>query len=43
MAHVFRHYGEERFAGRIARAIIEHRQEHTLTRTAETREPDCES
>lgn len=35
MAHVFRHYGEERFAGRIARAIIEHRQEHTLTRTSE--------
>ncbi|RUO33478.1 16S rRNA (cytosine(1402)-N(4))-methyltransferase RsmH [Aliidiomarina sanyensis] len=35
MAHVFRTYGEERFAGRIARAIIEHRQEHTLTRTHE--------
>lgn len=33
MAYVFRTYGEERFAGRIARAIAEHRENHQLTRT----------
>lgn len=35
MADVFRVYGEERYAGRIARVIVERRSEQPLTRTAE--------
>ncbi|MCC5855801.1 MAG: 16S rRNA (cytosine(1402)-N(4))-methyltransferase RsmH [Idiomarina sp.] len=35
MAHVFRTYGEERYAGRIARTIIEQREQGGLTRTSQ--------
>ncbi|WP_198674979.1 16S rRNA (cytosine(1402)-N(4))-methyltransferase RsmH [Aliidiomarina taiwanensis] len=35
MADVFRQYGEERYAGRIARVIVERRSEQPLTRTSE--------
>src|SRR5690554_7111749 len=35
MADVFRHYGEERYAGRIARTIVERRDLQPLTRTSE--------
>jgi len=33
LERVFREYGEERFARRIARAIVERRAEHPITRT----------
>jgi 16S rRNA (cytosine1402-N4)-methyltransferase len=35
LARIFRVYGEERFAGRIARAIVADRQERAFTRTLE--------
>lgn len=35
MVHVFREYGEERFAGRIARAIVTRREEQPFLRTAD--------
>lgn len=35
MADVFRQYGEERYAGRIARVIVERRSEQPLTRTSQ--------
>ena len=35
LARIFRVYGEERFAGRIARAIVTDRQEQPFTRTRE--------
>ncbi|RTE86324.1 MULTISPECIES: 16S rRNA (cytosine(1402)-N(4))-methyltransferase RsmH [Gammaproteobacteria] len=35
MARVFREYGEEKFAGRIARAICEKREEQPLERTSQ--------
>ncbi len=35
MADVFRQLGEERYAGRIARTIVERRSEQPLTRTSE--------
>lgn len=38
MARVFREYGEERFAGRIARAIVEARAHAPITSTAELAE-----
>lgn len=38
MAKVFREYGEERFAGRIARAIVEARTKSPITTTAELAE-----
>lgn len=38
MAHIFRQYGEERFAGRIARAIVETRVENPFTTTAQLAE-----
>ncbi|HRD69573.1 MAG TPA: 16S rRNA (cytosine(1402)-N(4))-methyltransferase RsmH [Legionella sp.] len=38
MATVFRTYGEERFAGRIARAIVEARQEAPITTTLQLAE-----
>ena len=34
MAHVFKQYGEERFAGRIARAIVSAREESPILTTA---------
>lgn len=38
MAEIFRKYGEERFAGRIARAIVEARQETPFTTTLQLAE-----
>lgn len=38
MAGVFKRYGEERFARRLARAIIERRKERPFTRTADLAE-----
>ena len=38
MARVFREYGEERFSGRIARAIVEARSKSLITTTAELAE-----
>lgn len=38
MAKVFREYGEERFAGRIARAIVDARTKSPITTTAELAE-----
>lgn len=38
MATVFRHYGEERFAGRIARAIVEARSVKPITTTLQLAE-----
>ena len=35
LARIFREYGEERFAGRIARAIVTDREQHPFTRTLE--------
>ena len=35
LAAIFRRYGEERYAPRIAREIVRARQEHEITRTAE--------
>jgi 16S rRNA (cytosine1402-N4)-methyltransferase len=35
LARIFREYGEERFAGRIARAIVTDRQKRPFTRTLE--------
>jgi 16S rRNA (cytosine1402-N4)-methyltransferase len=35
LCYVFRTYGEEKYAARIARAIIEHREKRPFTRTAE--------
>lgn len=35
MARVFREYGEEKFAGRIARTICEKREQQSITRTHE--------
>ena len=35
LMHIFREYGEERFAGRIARAIVTDRQKRPFTRTLE--------
>jgi 16S rRNA (cytosine1402-N4)-methyltransferase len=35
LIHIFKTYGEERFAGRIARAILEYRRTKPLERTAE--------
>jgi 16S rRNA (cytosine1402-N4)-methyltransferase len=35
LARVFRDYGEERFARRIARSIVERREQHAITRTQE--------
>ena len=35
LARIFREYGEERFAGRIARAIVTDRQQRPFTRTLE--------
>jgi 16S rRNA (cytosine1402-N4)-methyltransferase len=35
LARIFREYGEERFAGRIARAIVADRREHPFRRTLE--------
>lgn len=34
MTHIFREYGEERFAGRIARAIVEARGQEPILRTS---------
>lgn len=41
LVRIFREYGEERFAGRIARNLVRLRQEHPLTRTAELAEAVC--
>lgn len=38
MAHAFKAYGEERFSGRVARAIDEYRQEKRITSTLELAE-----
>lgn len=38
MASIFRSYGEERFAGRIAKAIVEARKEHPITTTLQLAE-----
>lgn len=38
LARVFREYGEERMAGRIARSIVRKRQEAPIVRTSELRE-----
>ena len=38
MADVFRHYGEERFAGRIAKAIVQAREQTPITTTLELAE-----
>lgn len=38
IAHVLRHYGEERFSGRIARAIVAHRAAQPLATTSELAE-----
>jgi 16S rRNA (cytosine1402-N4)-methyltransferase len=35
LAHIFRQYGEERYAKQIARAIARRRREHTFERTGE--------
>jgi 16S rRNA (cytosine1402-N4)-methyltransferase len=35
LARIFREFGEERYAGRIARAIVTDRQQHPFTRTLE--------
>jgi 16S rRNA (cytosine1402-N4)-methyltransferase len=35
LARIFREYGEERFAGRIARAIVADREKHPFSRTLE--------
>ncbi len=38
MIKVFKEYGEERFAGRIAKAIVQHRQEKPITQTLQLAE-----
>ena len=47
LVRIFREYGEERFAGRIARAIVTDREKRPFTRTLELRLPprawDCGS
>lgn len=38
IARVFKEYGEERFAGRMARAVVERREKQPFTRTADLAE-----
>jgi len=38
IARVFKEYGEERFAGRMARAVVERREKQAFTRTADLAE-----
>lgn len=38
IARVFKEYGEERFAGRMARAVVERREKEPFTRTADLAE-----
>ncbi len=35
IARVFKEYGEERFSGRMARAVVERREIEPFTRTAD--------
>ncbi|MFP3500718.1 16S rRNA (cytosine(1402)-N(4))-methyltransferase, partial [Pseudomonas sp. SIMBA_059] len=38
IARVFKEYGEERFAGRMARAVVERREKEPFARTADLEE-----